>query len=614
MHSREVAPLSNSGHRLVVSKVQGSRLVVLALAVAVLISSFPYFSSFLPYIPHQDMVFHLYRIEGIAGALSDGQFPVRMQYSQFDGAGYPVSIMYGDLFLYFPAILVLLGLSATRAYSVFVIAINVATVVIAYFSFSRIFRSRRIGVFSAFLWTLSSYRLMDAFVRAAVGEYVALAFLPLIAFAVYAVFSKQPDLRRGYSWLWGAVGLSAVIYSHIISVFLVLVVLLPAIIIGLIYNHEGYVWLRLAIVAALTLALSAAFWVPFLDFYTTERLSINSAQVLAEQQLLEFACAALQPSQLFECFSPMNLSRAEEVDAGIYLYADSMPLSLGVALIGCVVLFLGSRALGSGLCKQSERTVVRVGWLCLAGGAVLCLLTTCIVPFESADPNSLVGHFALLVSRIQFPWRFLGEADLLLLLAGCCALKSVRRNIKDVIALAASALVLLAMLEGGFAGTSFLENSKAYRSMDEIADSWSVGSGEYLPYHDGPAAPPLHPEIKTEGDVIEASLSRKGTTFEVNYSSGAKGGTIALPIFSYAHLAIGGVDQDEVDVATNKEGMLQIAIPPNRNGELIVSFAQPIGWTLAGWCSFLSLVALTVFACWSFRQRRRRAALHKMFT
>lgn len=122
MHSREVAPLSNSGHRLVVSKVQGSRLVVLALAVAVLISSFPYFSSFLPYIPHQDMVFHLYRIEGIAGALSDGQFPVRMQYSQFDGAGYPVSIMYGDLFLYFPAILVLLGLSATRAYSVFVIA------------------------------------------------------------------------------------------------------------------------------------------------------------------------------------------------------------------------------------------------------------------------------------------------------------------------------------------------------------------------------------------------------------------------------------------------------------------------------------------------------------
>ena len=52
-----------------------------------------------------DLNFHLTRIEGIKDALLAGQFPVRLQEPWYEGAGYPVSVMYGDLFLYFPAVL-----------------------------------------------------------------------------------------------------------------------------------------------------------------------------------------------------------------------------------------------------------------------------------------------------------------------------------------------------------------------------------------------------------------------------------------------------------------------------------------------------------------------------
>ena len=34
-----------------------------------------------------------------------GQFPVRMHFSSLDGAGYPVSIFYGDILLYIPAVM-----------------------------------------------------------------------------------------------------------------------------------------------------------------------------------------------------------------------------------------------------------------------------------------------------------------------------------------------------------------------------------------------------------------------------------------------------------------------------------------------------------------------------
>lgn len=93
-----------------------------------------------------DLHFHLYRIQGIADALAKGDFPVRMQYTQLYGYGYPVSICYGDLFLYFPALLVLLGVPVLCAYTIFALVVNVATAVITYRCLRRIFSVRSIAV------------------------------------------------------------------------------------------------------------------------------------------------------------------------------------------------------------------------------------------------------------------------------------------------------------------------------------------------------------------------------------------------------------------------------------------------------------------------------------
>ena len=63
-----------------------------------------------------DWRFHLSRIEGIAQGLRDGQFPVRIYSQAKDGYGYAPSLFYGELFLYFPAVLRLLGMSVQGAY------------------------------------------------------------------------------------------------------------------------------------------------------------------------------------------------------------------------------------------------------------------------------------------------------------------------------------------------------------------------------------------------------------------------------------------------------------------------------------------------------------------
>lgn len=81
-----------------------------------------------------DWKFHASRIESIAQALRAGQFPVRIYTQAKDGYGYAPSLFYGELFLYFPAVLRLLGMSVQGAYRTYALVVQALTAGIAFFS------------------------------------------------------------------------------------------------------------------------------------------------------------------------------------------------------------------------------------------------------------------------------------------------------------------------------------------------------------------------------------------------------------------------------------------------------------------------------------------------
>ena len=80
-----------------------------------------------------DIVFHTNRILGIAEALKGGQFPVKYYPNWYNGAGYFSSIFYGDIFLYIPALLVIIGLPIKISYYIFVFLILIAIYISFYF-------------------------------------------------------------------------------------------------------------------------------------------------------------------------------------------------------------------------------------------------------------------------------------------------------------------------------------------------------------------------------------------------------------------------------------------------------------------------------------------------
>lgn len=178
-----------------------------------------------------DIPFHLGRIFGIGVALRNGQFPVRLcddLYSVVGGYANPV--MYPELFLYFSGAMCALGASVLLATKVLFILIEFLTAYCGYYGAKQIAGDEAGMVFTV-LYLCCPYRLDNIYIRAAVGEALAMAFLPLAAAGIYQLM--QGDPKKGF---WSALlGITGVLQSHIISSFLL-------VFFGVLYGAAVLLW------------------------------------------------------------------------------------------------------------------------------------------------------------------------------------------------------------------------------------------------------------------------------------------------------------------------------------------------------------------------------------
>ena len=132
----------------------------------------------------QDTFFHTQRIWSIKNALEAGQFPVRVYSEIYNGYGYGAPLLYPELFLYIPAILCMIGVPLSVSYNFFLIMVNAATIIIAFYSYKQITKSAFVGVMAALMYTLSTYRMLDLYTRGSMGEFLALIFCPLVLIVI----------------------------------------------------------------------------------------------------------------------------------------------------------------------------------------------------------------------------------------------------------------------------------------------------------------------------------------------------------------------------------------------------------------------------------------------
>ncbi len=246
-----------------------SWVIVLAAAIAV---SIPLFRPD-AFVVASDSLFHLGRIEGITECLRAGDWTARMHSTQLFGFGYPVGIFYPQLWLYIPAILCLAGISLGLSWNLWLIGVNFFTAFAAWYSFSHLLRSSRTGAYAAAIYVTFFYRIHDLYFRYAIGEVLAMAFIPLAALALYSI------LFRGKTeyWILLAVSFTGIFQSHILSAMFFVIFATIAFLCAVWKRRVTLlVFSYLAISVLVTVALNLWFYVPFWDMYNAYSFNIKN--------------------------------------------------------------------------------------------------------------------------------------------------------------------------------------------------------------------------------------------------------------------------------------------------------------------------------------------------
>lgn len=362
----------------------------LVLGAAVIISSLPL--TFQYVLDGNDLYYQFNRIQGIQEALKAGQFPVKLHSTFLHGYGYGSSIFYPELFLYFPAFLGCLGMSLVGCYRLLLLGVHAATAFVSYRSFSAVMESREKGMLAAVFYTLSVYRLLDLYTRAALGEGMAMIFLPLVLWGMYELF-----LGNEKKWYLAALGFTGVMQCHILSTELALGF---SALFGLIYirrlKEKGRIP-ALALGTVSTALMNVGLVLPILQH------TAYPFKVFSVESTLSWWTVTLP-----KLFDLLMFNPTERMYAGLE-NSGEMPCTIGF------VLFLGILAFLYVWLTRPEKRKADPGLrrcmtaLVLAG--IGLYVSTCYFPWDRVQSIGLLNR---LVSTVQFPWRCLAISTALL--------------------------------------------------------------------------------------------------------------------------------------------------------------------------------------------------------
>ena len=292
-------------------------------------------------------------------------------------------MFYPDIFLYFPACLCLMGIPLVVSYNIFLIVINFATIIIAYYSYTKISESAIIGTLAAILYTLSTYRLVDLYTRGAMGEYLALIFCPLALCGLVL-------MKRGVHGKWWILALaySGLLQSHMLSFVMMAVVAVVFSTINLkdFFNIKVITSIIKAVLAIIL--LNAWFLVPLL-----QAVNMNVIAFLGTNSFWQTDASLIQ---LFD-IQLLSVGGHEVYTGGI---AESMPKTPGVLLlVGAIFAIFALILYGDEVIVEEKKRVLG----CLIPGAISTLMITNLFPWGFIQKWNVSRS---LFEKFQFMWRF----------------------------------------------------------------------------------------------------------------------------------------------------------------------------------------------------------------
>lgn len=560
------------------------RRYLLAMLGIWFVSSIPVFYTGLD---GHDLKFHLTRIEGIATELSYRHFPVRISSVWMAEHGYPVSIYYGDVLLYIPALFRLFGFTIDQVYKAFVLILNAGGVLIAEKCFGKMFQKRSTSLLLTLVYMTASYRLVDVYIRTAVGEYCALIFLPMLALAVKRIYTEE----QNDTWKKNlknatilAVGMTGILTAHTLSAEMAALAL-GLVVIAFLKRKGLFTVIRTYVMAVIeTLLFSAGFLVPFLDYYVNVPVEITDTVTGEAARTIQEKGANI--GDFFAFFSnPFG-------DWYTALFNPGLVLML--ALAAGITLWAMKKA-------GKEIKVLTV----LSG--LMLFMATNVFPW-----NSLAHDLKLfdLLAQVQFPWRYVGLAIIFLtvLLGFLVETIEIEAYLKvsrqAVIAVCAVISVGMTFLFTGYYADCLERN--VYYDTANIG-TWAVMGEEYL--RSGTHIENLDGKLHIDdGTEYAEFLTRKGCDLDVSCKTGAEEGTVIFPVLNYKGYQVTDDQGNSYEISDSEENLICVTLPAGFEGTLFVRFEEPVSWTASFAVSVIAAGSAAVIGL-LWKRRESKAVL-----
>ena len=548
-------------------------LAIFVLLVIAILSSTPLFAGSL--LKGYDMRFHYYRAYALAEGIRSGHFPVYIYPEYANNYGYAVGIFYPDTFLYIPALLYLIGYRLETGYMFLMFISNLATTLIAFYSFKKISKSVHCGIVGTAIYSMALPRLVALYTRGALRAALAYAFAPLLALGLIEMLRAENDEDR-LAWLHVSISMSGILASHLLGSIMAVIFSLVFAIINMRRICKKKVIVNIVKSIIGTALLSAYYIVPFVDGML--HIEINS-----DANATPILNYAAYPAQLFT--SKFNIIGDVSEDPTGML--RDMPMTLGLATLGVLLTVIAFAICG--LLKKEDTQLLPVSIIFVLG----TWMSTTFFPYKWLSLH--VKTIYNFLTKFQFAYRFLAVgvlASAVIVVMAYANLKT-RPTVKDT-------LLVITVVAFVLQGTIYLnayanemlpfEFSDSYRELDVSA----LYTKEYLPNGFNVSdikKVAYSEELESNGGYCNI-LSESGTEIQVEISNPSSNGIdVTFPrIYYWGYIA--KVNSTFLETKRTENGKTAVTIPAGLNGTVSLEYMPKGSWIAANTVSLLFAIIL----------------------
>lgn len=520
------------------------------------------------------------RVFEMEKALSHGMFPVRWSQDLGYGYGYPIFNFYSPLPYYIGGFFVLAGfdvLLATKLMFVFGILFSGLSM----FLFSNKFFGIKAGLVSAVIYMYFPYHAVNIYVRGAVGEFFAYAFLPLVFLGIYSLIEKTKEknlfINNIGEILIIALSIFLLATSHNLSLFMLLLILLPFFILSFFLAKSKKLFLTVAFFSIiLGLALSSFYIIPaFSEMkYTNVASQVGGGADFKDH----FVCVEQYWNSMWG------------YGGSIQGCVDGLSFKLGTVniILLPIVLVLLVFNLWKGKFRIQEKTIV------------ISFVLLVISLFFTFQISETVWKNVPFMPYLQYPWRFINFISLFISFIagyGIFFIEKKESIISLFVSLIVSVLVISVSLKLFVPQYYTLFGSNYYTDKTYINYDVSKISDEYMPK--GFLKPQSHSQIPKDNAYLENQGSLKTIISKTNYQKAEFNLSFPSEIFintAYFPAWRAYVNGKELEINQTNKGMKVLL--PRGKGIIDLKFVQTpieVFGNLLSVISFLSIIIGIIF-------------------